>query len=126
MAARKLWGSLLIALALLTLAPPSHAQQACQGRRAVDPRSARLQVLEIHVAREAVAGRVRNTASETALGAAVWVNFYLSRRGGFAGQQCIAIGDLGPGEERDFLAPVQVDASRLEAWDYAGEVAGWR
>ncbi len=116
------------ALASVLLHAPllSFAQEACQGPRKLDPRSSRLQVVAIHVSPGGIAGRVKNTGDETAVGAGVWVNFYTSRRGGFAGQQCVPIGDLAPGEERDFLAVPQVDTARVEAWDYAADVAVWR
>ncbi len=119
--------SILALAALLSALPaPLFAQQSCQGRRAVDPRSAKLRVLEIHVARDGVAGRVQNSGGERALGAAVWINYYASRRGGLLGQQCIPLGDLASGEERAFLVPVQVDAAQVQAWDYAVEAADWR
>jgi hypothetical protein len=117
---------LALAAMLAALPAPLPAQQSCQGRRAVDPRSAKLRVLDIQVTRDGVAGRVQNSGGESALGAAVWINYYASRRGGLLGQQCIPLGDLAAGEERTFLAPVQVDSSQVQAWDYAVEAADWR
>jgi hypothetical protein len=117
---------LALAAVLAALPAPLVAQQSCQGRRPVDPRSAKLRVVDIHVARDGVVGRVKNSGGESALGAAVWINFYSSRRGGLLGQQCIPLGDLASGEERTFLVPVQVDSSQVQAWDYAVEAVDWR
>ena len=117
---------LVLVLAVLLSPVPSGAQSACDSRGRMDPRSARLRVSNLIVTREGVAGKITNTTSETALGAAVWVNFYQTRRGGPLGQQCIPIGELAGGEERAFVAPVQVDTTQVEAWDYAVDAGGWR
>jgi hypothetical protein len=111
---------------LLTLLPaPAAAQDPCQ-RRPLDPRTARLQALDVQVTREAIAGRVKNTSNETALGVAIWVNYYLSRRGGLSSQQCIPVGDLRPGEERGFLGTPVAGAERAEGYTYSVDAAGWR
>ncbi len=119
------WLPLLVSLTLL--APGSLlAQEPCQGKRQVDPRSARLQVMDLRVTSQGVMGRMRNTASDTALGAMLWVNYYATRRGGPKGQQCIPVGDLQPGEERAFGAPIIPEAGGSESFDYAADAAGWR
>jgi hypothetical protein len=71
-------------------------------------------------------GRVKNNAGETALGVGVWVNYYLSRRGGLIGQQCIPVGDLRPGEDRAFRAATIAEADRAEGFDFTVDAAGWR
>ena len=119
------WLGLIAALALVVPGWAA-ADEGCQGRKALDPRTARLQVLNLQVGRDGIAGSVKNTSSETALGVGVWVNYYLSRRGGLAGQQCIPIGDLKPGEERPFAAIPIDQAARTEAFDYAVDASGWR
>jgi len=65
---------------VLTLLLPRLAdtQAACQGKRPLDPRNARVQVLDLRVGQQGILGRLRNTSGETALGVGVWVNFYLS------------------------------------------------
>lgn len=102
------------------------ADEPCQARRALDPRTARLQALDVHVTRNGIIGRIKNTSSETALGVMVWVNYFLSRRGGYTAQQCIPVGDIGPGEEREFLAPTSGGAERAEAFTYTVDAVGWR
>lgn len=119
------WVSVIAALALL-LPGVAVADEGCQGRRALDPRTARLQVLGLQVTQQGIVGRVKNNSGETALGVGVWVNYYLSRRGGLAGQQCIPIGDLKAGEERPFAALPIDEATRTEAYDYAVDASGWR
>ena len=114
-------------VALLLCMPGSAiADEPCQGKRALDPRNARLQVLDLQVGQQGVLGRVRNGGGETALGVMVWVNYYLSRRGGLTAQQCIAVGDLRPGEERPFAGGPPAEAARTEAFDYAVDAVGWR
>jgi hypothetical protein len=98
----------------------------CAGKRPLDPRNARLKVLELRVADDAVSGRIKNDSGERAVGAMVWVNFYMTRRGGLLGQQCIPIGDLAAGEERSFRATPQADVFKAEATDYAAEALSWR
>ncbi len=119
------WIVLIAALNFL-VAGPAAAQEPCQGKRLRDPRTSRLQVLDIHVGKRAILGRIKNTSGETALGVGVWVNFYLSRRGGLSGQQCIPVGDLGSGEERAFQAAPIPEAERTESYDIAVDAAGWR
>lgn len=111
---------------LLLLPGPVAAQEPCQGGRALDPRTARLQVLDFQASRAGVVGRVKNNAGETALGVGVWVNYYLSRRGGLIGQQCIPVGDLRPGEDRAFRAATIAEADRAEGFDFTVDAAGWR
>lgn len=119
------WVGVAAALVLLVLGTAA-ADEGCQGRRALDPRTARLQVLDLQVGQQGIVGRVRNNSDETALGVGVWVNFYLSRRGGLAGQQCIPVGDLKAGDERPFSALPIDQALRAEAFDYAVDASGWR
>jgi len=119
------WLTLIVGLMFL-LSEPVQAQEACQGKRAVDPRSARLQVMDLTITPQGVLGRMKNTSNDTALGAMLWVNYYATRRGGPKGQQCIAVGDLRSGEERAFSAPVIPEAGGSESFDYAADAAGWR
>ena len=102
------------------------AQEMCTGKRPLDPRNARLKVLDLQVADDAVSGRIKNDSGEGAAGVMVWVNYYMSKRGGLLGQQCIPIGDLRAGEERPFRADPTVDAFKSEATDYAAEALSWR
>ncbi len=115
-----------IAGLLLLLPGPAVAEEPCQGKRGLDPRTARLQVLDFQASRGGIVGRVRNTGSDTALGVGVWVNYYQTRRGGILGQQCIPVGDLRSGEERAFRALPMADADRAEAFDFAVDAVGWR
>lgn len=115
-----------IAGLLLLLPGPVAAQEPCQGKRGLDPRTARLQVLDFQASRGGIVGKVRNTGSDTALGVGVWVNYYQTRRGGILGQQCIPVGDLRSGEERAFRARPNSEAERAEAFDFAVDAAGWR
>lgn len=119
------WLGWIVAM-LLLLPGTAIAQEPCQGKRALDPRTARLQVLDLQVTKQGIAGRVKNTAGETALGVMVWVSWYLSRRGGLTAQQCIPVGDLRSGEERTFTALPASEAERAEAYDYAPDAVGWR
>lgn len=119
------WLGLLAALGLC-VPSPAMAEEPCQGRRPLDPRTARIQVLNVQIGRQGIVGKVKNTAGETALGVGVWVNYYLSRRGGLTAQQCIPVGDLQSGEERSFQAIPIPDADRTEAYDYAVDAVGWK
>ena len=119
------WVALIAALTLLVTGPAA-AQEPCQGKRALDPRTARLQVLNLQMGSQGIVGKVKNNSGETALGVMVWVNYYLSRRGGLRGQQCIPVGDLRSGEERAFQAVPIPEADRTESYDYAVDAAGWR
>lgn len=119
------WLGMGVALILL-LPGPVTAEEPCQGKRGLDPRTARLQVLDFQAGRGGIVGKVRNNGSDTALGVGVWVTFYQSRRGGLLGQQCIPVGELRPGEERVFLAAPMAEAERAESLDFAVDVAGWR
>jgi len=116
----------ILAVLILQIPGPVTAQEPCQGKRAIDPRTARLQVLNIEIGRQGIVGRVKNTSGETALGVMVWVNYYLSRRGGLKGQQCIPVGDLRGGEEATFQGIPIAEADGTEAFDYAVDAAGWR
>ncbi len=104
----------------------SLAQEMCAGKRPLDPRNARLKILDLRVTDDAVSGRIKNDSGERAVGAMLWVNFYMSRRGGLLGQQCIPIGDLAAGEERPFRATPTADIFKAEATDYAAEALSWR
>lgn len=115
----------LVVALVLTLWGSGAAQEICQPKP-VDPRSARLQVLDLQVSRSQIAGRVRNTSGETALGVMVWLNYYVSRRGGLTAQQCIAVGDLQPGEERPFLGSTIPEAEKIESYNYSTDAVGWR
>lgn len=116
-----------VGVALILLLPgPVAAEEPCQGKRGLDPRTARLQVLDFQIGRGGVVGGVKNKSSETALGVGVWVNYYQSRRGGLLGQQCIPVGELRPGEERAFLAAPMAEAERAESLDFAVDAAGWQ
>ena len=79
------WLGLVVALAFSAQGPAA-ADDPCE-RKPLDPRSGRLQFLDIEVGRDGIAGRVKNHSSETALGVRVWVNYYVSRRGGLAAQR---------------------------------------
>jgi len=107
-------------------AAPSFAQEMCTGKRPLDPRNARLKILDIRVTDDAVSGRIKNDSGEMAIGAMVWVNYYMSRRGGLLGQQCIPIGDLGAGEERPFRANPTASVFKAESTDYAAEALSWK
>ncbi len=120
-----IWLWLMVALMLL-VSERASAEEPCKGKRALDPRTARLQVLGIDLGKQGIIGRVRNTGGETALGVMVWVNYYIGRRGGFMAQQCIPVGDLRSGEERAFHAYPIGEADRAESWDYAADAVGWR
>ena len=120
-----LWLGLSLAFALF-VAGLSAADEPCKGRRGLDPRTARLQVLDIQVTQQGIVGKVKNSSDETALGVMVWVNYYMTRRGGLMAQQCIPVGDLRSGEERGFQALLHSEANRAESWDYAADAAGWR
>jgi hypothetical protein len=98
----------------------------CTGKRPLDPRNARLKVLDLRVTDDAVSGRIKNDSGEGAVGVMVWVNYYMSRRGGLLGQQCIPIGDLRAGEERPFRATPTADLFKSEATDYAAEALSWK
>jgi hypothetical protein len=87
---------------------------------------ARLQALDVQITRQAIAGRIKNTSNETALGVMVWVNYYMGRRGGLMAQQCIPVGNVNPGEERGFLAAPTPEAARAEGVDYTVDAVGWR
>ena len=117
---------LLAAALTLLVAGPAVAQEPCQGGRLRDPRTSRLQMLDLRVGKHLIVGKVRNTSSETALGVMVWVNYYIGRRGGLSAQQCIPLGDLGSGEERAFQASPIPEADRTESYDYAVDAVGWR
>ena len=116
----------ILAVLILLFPRPVTAQEPCQGKRALDPRTARLQVLNIQIGRQGIVGRVKNTSGETALGVMVWVNYYISRRGGLKGQQCVPVGDLRAGEEGTFQGIPIAEADGSEAFDYAADAAGWR
>ncbi len=111
---------------MLLLPGTTTAQQPCEGKRVLDPRSARLQVLDIRVGPQVIVGRVKNGGNETALGVMIWVNYYIGRRGGLMAQQCIAVGDLSPGEERAFREIPIAEAGRSESFDSAPDTVGWR
>jgi hypothetical protein len=104
---------------------PAAADDSCE-RRPLDPRSGRLHSLGIEVTWEGITGRVKNQSTDTALGVRVWVNYYISRRGGLAAQQCILVGDLSPGEERDFQASPLPEVENAEAYAYTVDALGWR
>lgn len=116
----------LVAALVLCVPRLAVADEPCKGKRALDPRTARLQVLDLVVSKQGIVGKVKNTSGETALGVMVWVNYYLSRRGGLTAQQCIPVGDLQSGEERPFQAYPISEADRTEAFDYAVDAVGWR
>jgi hypothetical protein len=111
---------------ILGVASVSLAEEMCAGKRPLDPRNARLKILDIQVTDDAVSGRIKNDSGERAIGAMVWVNYYRSRRGGLLGQQCIPIGDLAAGEERPFRETPKADVFKAEATDYAAEALSWR
>jgi hypothetical protein len=119
------WVVLIAALTLLVTGPTA-AQEPCQAGRLRDPRTSRLQMLDIRVGKQMIVGRVKNTSGETALGVGVWVNYYIGRRGGLSAQQCIPLGDLQSGEERAFQASPIPEADRTESYDYAVDAVGWR
>jgi hypothetical protein len=120
------WLGMLVALAIL-LQGMASAGDPCE-RRPLDPRSARLQVVDIHVTADGVSGSVKHTgsSSDTAIDVVVWVNYYLGTRGGIIGQQCILVGDIRPGEERDFTARAPAEAGRARAFDTAVAATEWR
>jgi len=124
------WLGVLLVGAVLVVSlfsvPAAFAQEMCKGKRPLDPRNARLKILDIRVTDDAVVGRIKNDSGETASGAMVWVNYYMSRRGGLLGQQCIPIGDLSPGEERPFRANPTVEVFKAESTDYAAEALNWK
>jgi hypothetical protein len=113
-------------VALLSSVPAGFAQEMCKGKRPLDPRNARLKVLDIRVTDDVVVGRIKNDSGETASGAMIWVSYFMSRGGGLLGQQCIPIGDLSGGEERPFRANPVVEVLKAEAWDYAAEALSWK
>jgi hypothetical protein len=116
-----------IVAALILLVPrPAAADEPCKGRGPLDPRTARLQVLDLRIGGEGIVGKVKNTSGETALGVMVWVNYYIGRRGGLSAQQCIPVGDLQSGEERSFQAIPIPEADGKETFDYAVAAVGWR
>lgn len=120
-------GRLWWIVALMLLLPGTiTSQPPCEGKRGLDPRNARLQVLDIRIGTRAIVGRVKNGGNETALGVMIWVNYYIGRRGGLMAQQCIAVGDLSPGEERAFQAIPITEAGRSESFDSAPDAVGWR
>lgn len=98
----------------------------CQGSRPVDPRNSGLDVLEITLNEAGIAGRIKNTSDDTAVGVMIWVNYFLSARGGLIGQQCIPIGELPAGEERPFHALLAAEAAEAERWTHAAEALEWR
>ena len=120
------WLGTLVALAIV-LQGVANASEPCQ-RRPLDPRSARLQVVDISVTAGEVAGRVKHTgsSSDTAVDVVVWVNYYQSPRGGILGQQCIVIGDIKSGEEREFGERSTPEAARARAFDTAVAATEWR
>ena len=119
------WLGMVAALTLL-VPRPAAADEPCKGRGPLDPRTARLQVLDLRIGGEGIVGKVKNTSGETAIGVMVWVNYYIGRRGGLSAQQCIPVGDLQSGEERSFLAIPIPEADGKEAFDYAVAAVGWR
>lgn len=119
------WCLVLGGVLIFSVQGPAAADDPCE-RRPLDPRSGQLHFLGIEVTWEGIAGRVKNQSSDTALGVRVWVSYYLSRRGGLAAQQCIPVGDLGPGEERDFQASPIPQIESAEAFAYTADAIGWR
>lgn len=117
------WLGLVVAVIFLVKGPAA-ADDPCE-RKPLDPRSGQLHFLGIEVTWESIAGRVKNQSSDTALGVRVWVNYYMSRRG-LAAQQCIPVGDLSPGEERDFQASPIPEVENAEAYAYTMDALGWR
>ena len=118
------WLGVVVALVFFAQGPAA-AEDPCE-RKPLDPRSGQLHFLGIEVNRGGIAGRVKNQSGETALGVRVWVNYYMSRRGGLAAQQCIPVGDLSPGEERDVQASPIAEAENTEAYTYTVDAIGWR
>jgi len=116
----------IVATLILLVPRPAAADEPCKGRGPLDPRTARLQVLDLRIGGEGIVGKVKNTSGETAIGVMVWVNYYIGRRGGLSAQQCIPVGDLQSGEERSFLAIPISEADGKEAFDYAVAAVGWR
>ena len=112
-------------LIIFSVQGPAAADDPCE-RKLLDPRSGQLHFLGIEVTWEGIAGRVKNQSGDTALGVRVWVSYYLSRRGGLAAQQCIPVGDLRPGEERDFQASPIPEVESAEAYAYTVDAVGWR
>ncbi|MGH7363113.1 MAG: hypothetical protein ACREKA_05160 [Candidatus Methylomirabilales bacterium] len=110
---------------MLFVQGPAAAGELC-ARRPYDPRSGSLEFLEIEVTGEGIAGKVKNRSSDAALGVRVWVNYYITRRGGLSAQQCIPIGDLKSGEERGFHDSLIPEAERAEAYDYTVDALEWR
>ena len=102
------------------------AQEMCTGKRPLDPRNARLKVLDLRVTDDVVFGRIKNDSGEGAVGVMIWVNYYMSRRGGLLGQQCIPIGDLSAGQERPFRATPTMSVFKAESTDYAAEALSWK
>ena len=121
----RLW--VMVALAIL-LWPPGLAQadETCKGGRPMNPRNSRLNVLEIGVGQGGIAGRIKNTSGDRAVGVMIWVNYFRSVRGGLVGQQCIAVGDLASGEERRFQAPRSMETLGAESWTHAAEALDWK
>jgi|MudIll2142460700_1097286.scaffolds.fasta_scaffold576959_1 hypothetical protein len=116
-----------VALALLVCLPGSAlADEMCKGSRPADPRNSGLDVLEINVAPEGIAGRIKNTSGDTAVGVMVWINYFRGARGGLLAQQCIPIGDMASGEERPFQGPPSAEAAEAGNWTHAAEALDWR
>ena len=117
---------MLVALAIV-LQGVASAGEPCE-RRPLDPRSARLEVVDIHVTADGVSGRVQYTgrSSDTAIDVVVWVNYYLGTRGGIVGQQCIPVGDIRPGEEREFVERAPAETGRARAFDTTVAATEWR
>ncbi len=125
-ATARLLSGTLVALAIL-LQGLATAGDPCE-RRALDPRSARLELVDITVTSGAVAGKVKygSSGSDTAIDVVVWVNYYHSPRGGLIGQQCIVVGDIKPGEEREFTAAAGSEAAGAVAFNTSIAVTEWR
>ncbi len=125
-AARRLLPWILVALAIF-LQGVASAADPCE-RRALDPRSARLQLVDITVTSGGVAGKVKNgsSGSDTAIDVVVWVNYFHSSRGGLIGQQCIVVGDMTPGEEREFTAAAGPEAAGAVAFNTSVTAREWR
>lgn len=118
-------GLVLVGVLIFSARGPAAADDPCE-RKPLDPRSGQLHSLGVEVTWEGITGRVKNQSGDTALGVRVWVNYYISRRGGLAAQQCIPVGDLGPGEERDFHASPIPEVENAEAYAYTVDAIGWR
>jgi hypothetical protein len=124
------WLVWLIGPAIFTVffvARPVQSQEICQQKKSHDPRASKLQIVHVKVGKETIQGKIKSNAlfTETAIGVTVWVNYHdAPKRSPFA-QQCIPIGNLKAGEEREFSATPISESQRAKGYTTTVNVVTW-